>query len=79
MYCETANLHSDETHEQFVRRASRFFPEDRVREWSRIERAVFNHLMRRLIHEHSYGSITETMLTRCRDDMHEIVRRCQST
>ena len=78
MYSETSNLHSDETHEQFIRRASGFFPEDRVRDWSRIERAVFNQLMGRLIHEHSYASITDAMLTRCRDDMHEIVRRCQS-
>ncbi|PKO89651.1 MAG: hypothetical protein CVU18_03300 [Betaproteobacteria bacterium HGW-Betaproteobacteria-12] len=77
MHSETANLLPDETHEQFVRRASGIFPVERVRNWSRIERAVFNHLMGHLIHEHSYASITDAMLARCRDDMCEIVRRCQ--
>lgn len=78
MHSEISSLRPDETHEQFVRRASGFFPAERVRNWSRIERAVFNHLMGQLIHQHSYAAITDTMLSQCRDDMQEIVRRCSA-
>lgn len=76
MSSEMYGVSSDETHEQFIQRASRVFPADSVRAWSRIERAVFNNLMARLIHRNSYSSISNEMLHECRDDMTEIVRRC---
>jgi hypothetical protein len=66
----------DETHEQFIQRANRVFPAESVRAWSRIERAVFNHLMAKLIHRNSYRAISDAMLEECREDMTEIVRRC---
>ncbi len=72
--CQAAT-HSDESHEQFIKRASAVFPADRVRKWSRVERAVFNHLMAQFIHQHSYGSISNEMLHEIRNDMDEIVRR----
>lgn len=72
---ENDDIHRDETHEQFVQRASRVFPKRCVRAWSRVERGVFNHLMGRLIHRYSYASITDAMLHQCRNDMDEIVRR----
>lgn len=68
---------ADETHEQFIKRASDVFPASHVRSWSRIERAVFNHLVAQLIHKSRYASITNEMLRQCRDDMEEIVRRLQ--
>lgn len=68
-------IDGSETHEQFIQRASRVFSADYVRSWSRIERAVFNHLLRPIIFKLSYGSITDQMLLQCRDDMAEIVRR----
>lgn len=64
-----------ENHEQFVQRASRVFPSDSVRSWTRIERAVFNHLMGQLIRHHSYGEISNAMLYACRDDMNDVVHR----
>lgn len=64
-----------ETHEQFLQRASGIFPIERVRNWSRIERAVFNQLMAKLIHQKSYSAITDTMLQQCRDEMAKIVSR----
>ena len=75
MPSEMYGVCSDETHEQFIQRANRVFPADYVRAWSRIERAVFNHLMAKLIHQNSYKSISHGMLEECRDDMTEIVRR----
>ena len=68
---------SNETHEQFIKRASVVFPVNRVVAWSRLERAVFNHLIAQLVAKHSYGSISNEMLRRCRDDMEEIVWRIQ--
>jgi len=65
----------DETHEEFIQRANFVFPADYVRAWSRVERAVFNHLMAQLIHQNAYISISNAMLVKCRDDMAEIVRR----
>ena len=76
MPSEMYGVSSDETHEQFIQRANRVFPADSVRVWSRIERAVFNHLMAKLIHRNSYGSISNSMLETCRADMTEIVSRC---
>ena len=67
--------HSSETYEQFIQRAGRVFSTDDVRCWSRIERAVFNHLLGPIIHKFNYGSITDEMLLQCRNDMVEIVRR----
>jgi hypothetical protein len=76
MPSEMNGVSSDETHDQFIQRANRVFPADSVRVWSRIERAVFNHLMAKLIHRNTYSSISNAMLQECRDDMTEIVRRC---
>lgn len=76
MPSEMYGVCSDETHEQFIQRANRVFPADCVSAWSRVERAVFNHLMAKLIHRNSYSSISDAMLEECRDDMREIVRRC---
>ena len=67
--------YSGETHEQFIQRASHVFSTDDVTSWSRIERAVFNHLLGPIIHKFNYGSITDEMLLQCRNDMVEIVRR----
>lgn len=75
MLAEMHGVSSDETHEQFIQRAGRVFPPDSVRAWSRVERAVFNHLMAKLIHHNTYGSISNEMLQECRDDMTEVVRR----
>jgi hypothetical protein len=72
---EMFGAYSHETHEQFVQRASRIFPEDGVRTWSRIERAVFNHLLGRLIVQHGYDSISNQMLVESRDNMKKCVRR----
>lgn len=76
MPTEMSDVSFDETHEQFIQRANRVFPADCVRAWSRIERAVFNHLMARLIHRNTYSSISNAMLEECREDMTEIVSRC---
>jgi hypothetical protein len=76
MPSEMYGVSSDETHEQFIQRANCVFPFDCVRAWSRIERAVFNHLMAKLIHQHTYSAISNAMLQVCRDDMTEIVIRC---
>ena len=76
MPSEMCGVYSDETHEQFIQRANRVFPADCVRAWSRIERAVFNHLMAKLIHQNTYSAISDEMLEECRDDMTEIVSRC---
>lgn len=76
MPSEIFDVSFDETHEQFIQRANRVFPADRVRVWSRVERAVFNHLMAKLIHRNSYASISNAMLEACHDDMTEIVKRC---
>ncbi len=67
--------HNNETHEQFIQRASRVFSTDDVSSWSRIERAVFNNLLGPLIHKFNYGAISDDMLFQCRNDMVEIVRR----
>lgn len=76
MHSEMYGVYSGETHEQFIQRANRVFPVDRAEHWSRVERAVFNHLLGRMIHEHGYGAITDSMLNQSRDDMARIVRRC---
>lgn len=76
MATEMFGAYPHETHEQFIQRASSVFPEDGVRTWSRIERAVFNHLLGRLIHQHSYDSISNQMLQESRDNMEKIVQRC---
>jgi hypothetical protein len=68
-------VHPSETHEQFLLRASGTFPIERVGNWSRIERAVFNQLMARLIHQKSYNAISDAMLQQCRDEMANVVSR----
>lgn len=74
MVTELNDAISHETHEQFVQRASRVFQEDGFRAWSRIERAVFNHLLGRLINEHGYDSISNRMLEESRDNMDKFLR-----
>lgn len=76
MFDEKSNIHSEETHDQFVRRASAVFPPERAKSWSRIERAVFNHLMSRLIHNRGYASITDQMLIQSQADMEKMLGRC---
>jgi hypothetical protein len=71
--------HANEIHEQFVRRASQIFPEDQVSAWSRIDRAVFNHLMSQLIHRHGYSAISNEMLQEVRTEMVTIVKRLTSS
>ena len=63
-----------EIHEQFVRRASRVFTEDQVSAWSRIDRAVFNHLMSQLIYRHNYSAISNEMLQEVRTEMIKVVK-----
>lgn len=75
MATELYGAFSHETHEQFVQRASRVFSEEKARTWSRIERAVFNHLLGRLIIQHGYDSISTQMLEESRDDMNKFVRK----
>lgn len=79
MHSEMYGVYSGETHEQFIQRANRVFPVDCAKTWSRVERAVFNHLLGRMIHLHGYGAITDTMLHQSRDDMARIVRRCSGS
>ncbi|MBS1131748.1 MAG: hypothetical protein H6R16_2750, partial [Proteobacteria bacterium] len=64
-----------ENHDQFVQRASGVFHSESVRSWTRIERAVFNHLMGRLIRRHSYQEISNEMLYACQEDMNDVVQR----
>lgn len=61
MAYENEGEHFKESHEQFVQRASRVFLSDSVRTWSRIERAVFNHLTGLLVRQRSYSE----SVTRC--------------
>lgn len=75
MFAEIDGVQANETHEQFVQRASRIFPPKEASRWSRIERAVFNHLMAQLIHRHGYSAISDEMLQQSREDMIEIVNR----
>lgn len=75
MHIGNFGVASSETHEQFLQRASGIFPIERVENWSRVERAVFNQLMGKLIHQKSYAAITDTMLQQCRDEMTKIVSR----
>jgi hypothetical protein len=77
MFDEKSSMLSDETHDQFVKRASAVFPPDRAQHWSRIERAVFNHLMTRLIHNRGYAAITDQMLLDSRADMEKMLGRCR--
>lgn len=77
MFDEKSSMFVDETHDQFVKRASAVFPPDRAQHWSRIERAVFNHLMTRLIHKRGYAAITDQMLLDSRADMEKMMGRCR--
>jgi len=64
----------DDGHAQFINRASTVFPPNLAIKWSRIERAVFNHLMSHLIYHHGYEAITCQMLHETQDRMQQIVR-----
>lgn len=68
-----------ETHNQFVERASQTFPVTEVAAWTRIERAVFNHMMAQLIYRHGYAGITEQMLQDVRNEMPGVVKRMTRT
>ena len=70
---------ADETHKQFVERASQIFPESQVADWTRIDRAVFNHLMAQLIYRYGYARITDQMLQEARNEMIGIVKRVTGT
>ena len=72
---ESNEIDREETRDQFIRRAGALFPPERVRAWSRIERAVFNHLLVNLIQHHRFALISNQMLQQSRADMEEIVRR----
>lgn len=65
--------HSYETHDQFLQRVSDILPEDASLTWTRLERAVFNHLMAKLIHCYGYANITNAMLQATLSEMREIV------
>jgi hypothetical protein len=68
-------IQADETHKQFVERASRIFPESQANDWTRIERAVFNHLMAQLIYRYGYARISDQMLQQVQNEMIGIVKR----
>jgi hypothetical protein len=65
---------TQESHDQFVERAMRIFPAEEADKWSRLERALFNSLMGKLIFAHGYGGITESMLIEVRQRMQAAVR-----
>jgi hypothetical protein len=75
MAYETKGEPYKENHDQFVQRASGVFHSESVRSWTRIERAVFYHLMGRLIRRHSYEEISNEMLYACQEDMNDVVQR----
>ena len=62
------------THDEFVMRASRIFPPDQAQAWSRLERAVFNSLMSRLIFQRGYAAISDEMLLDLRASMEKLAR-----
>ena len=63
------------SHEQFVERASHIFLPKEVSRWSRIERAVFSHLMAQPIHRYGYSAISDQkMLLESREKLDSIVR-----
>jgi hypothetical protein len=68
----------DDAQARFINRASTVFPPDLTVNWSRIERAVFNHLMSHLIYHHGYEAITWQMLHETQDRMQQIVRNIRS-
>lgn len=74
----TVRAPQSETHDEFLLRASRIFPLDRVQAWSRLERAVFNSLMARLIYERRYAAISDEMLRDVREQMEKLVGHCRS-
>lgn len=64
------------SHEQFVERASHIFLPKEVSRWSRIERAVFSHLMAQPIHRYGYSAISDQkMLLESREKLDSIVRQ----
>lgn len=66
-----------ETHEQFLNRVGKFFPVDSSLEWSRLERAIFNNLMSKLIFRYGYAEISDEMLQTTLEQMQMIVGRGQ--
>lgn len=66
--------YSHETHEQFLQRISDILPADASLSWTRLERAIFNHLMAKLIHYYGYANITDAMLQATLNEMQEIVQ-----
>jgi hypothetical protein len=68
-------IQADEAHRQLIERASKVFPERQVADWTRVERAVFNHLMAQLIYRYGYARISDQMLHEVRNEMTVIVKR----
>ena len=66
--------HPSDVHEQFLERASRIFPVEASRSWSKLERAVFNVLIGDLIFNHGYKNISDEMLIEACQQMDKIVR-----
>lgn len=64
-----------ETHEKFLQRVSKFFPVDSSLAWTRLERAVFNNLMSKLIFRYGYAEISDDMLQTTLEQMQTILRR----
>ena len=73
MFADKKYLHLDNAVDLFILRAYDVFPPEWLRSLSRIERAVFNVLMGRLIHKNGYAATTDPMLSELRADMEKIV------
>lgn len=73
MFADHKNLHMVNAVDLFILRAYDVFPPEWLRSLSRIERAVFNVLIGRLIHKNGYAATTDQMLRELRADMEKIV------
>ena len=73
MFVNKNYLHFDNAVDLFILRAYEVFPPEWLRSLSRIERAVFNVLIGRLIHKNGYAATTDQMLRELRADMEKIV------
>ena len=73
MFADKKYLHLDNAVDLFILRAYDVFPPEWLRSLSRIERAVFNVLIGRLIHKNGYAATTDQMLRELRADMEKIV------
>lgn len=73
MLADRNYLHLDNAVDLFILRAYDVFTPEWLRSLSRIERAVFNVLLGRLIHKNGYAATTDQMLRELRADMEKIV------